>query len=253
MTTMASGFSQTVTGGSLIAAIAVALLVGVIGFLSPCVLPLVPGYLSYVAGLSGSEGDGVKQRRMVLGALLFVCGFTAVFVATGALFGTLGSQIAAHHVALERFFGVFTILMGLVFVGRLAFLQRELKVHRLPQAGLLGAPLLGITFGLAWTPCLAPTFSAVYQLATIQATAGRGAVLSAAYCLGLGVPFILVALGVGWVSRALKVLRRHARLVSQLGGGLLMLFGLLMLTGVWDSWMYHLNAAFAGSFIGSGL
>lgn len=253
MTTLASGFTQTVTGGSLLAAIAVAVLVGVVGFVSPCVLPLVPGYLSYVAGLSGSEGEAVKQRKMVFGALLFVCGFTAVFVATGALFGTLGSQIAEHHVALERFFGGFTILMGLVFVGRLAILQRELKVHRLPQAGLLGAPLLGVTFGLAWTPCLAPTFSAVYQLATIQATAGRGALLSAAYCFGLGVPFILVALGVGWVSRALKVLRRHAKVVSQFGGGLLIVFGVLMLTGVWDSWMYHLNAAFAGSFIGSGL
>jgi cytochrome c-type biogenesis protein len=190
---------------------------------------------------------------MVAGALLFVLGFTAVFVAGGALFGTLGSSIAEHHVVLQRTFGVITIVMGLVFIGKIPFMQREFKVHRLPRSGLLGAPLLGVTFGLAWTPCLAPTFAAVYQLATIQATAGRGALLSVAYCLGLGVPFVLVAMGLGWVTGALKVLRRHARLVSQLGGGLLIVFGILMLTGTWDHWMNVLNTKFAGSFIGSGL
>jgi cytochrome c-type biogenesis protein len=247
------GFVSTVNSGSLLAAAAVSLLVGVVGFLSPCVLPLVPGYLSYVAGLAGADGGAVKQRRMVGGALLFVGGFTAVFVAGGALFGTLGSSIAEHHVVLQRVFGLVTIVMGLVFIGRIPFMQRELKVHRLPRSGLLGAPLLGITFGLAWTPCLAPTFAAVYQLATIQATAARGALLSVAYCLGLGVPFVLVAMGLGWVTGALKVLRRHARLVSQLGGALLILFGLLMLTGTWDHWMNTLNSRFASSFIGSGL
>jgi cytochrome c-type biogenesis protein len=273
VTTVATtNFVGTVNNGSLIAAIAVSLLVGVVGFLSPCVLPLVPGYLSYVAGLSGATEQSAEssggssgssrtamlitrtvQRRTVLGALLFVAGFTAIFVATGALFGTLGSQIAEHRVGLERFFGVFTIVMGLAFIGKIPFLQREVKIHRLPRAGLVGAPILGITFGLAWTPCLAPTFSAVTQLATIQATAGRGAVLSAAYCIGLGVPFILVAFGVGWVTGALRVVRRHARMVSQFGGALLILFGVAMLTGVWDTWMYTLNSTFAGSFIGSGL
>jgi cytochrome c-type biogenesis protein len=292
----AAGFAGTVNNGSLLAAIAVSMVVGVVGFLSPCVLPLVPGYLSYVAGLSGSAlaedededepgdggpggtvvvggtavaGDGTVvatraprartrsrrriQRRMVAGALLFVAGFTAIFVATGALFGTLGSQIAVHHAGLEQFFGAFTIAMGLVFIGKIPFLQREFKIHRLPRAGLLGAPVLGMTFGLAWTPCLAPTFTAVYQLATIQATAGRGAILSAAYCFGLGVPFVLVALGVGWVGSTLRVLRRHAGLVAQFGGVLLIVFGVLMLTGLWDRWMYSLNSAFAGSFIGSDL
>jgi cytochrome c-type biogenesis protein len=252
-TLAADGFVSTVNGGSLIAAAAVSLLVGVVGFLSPCVLPLVPGYLSYVAGLAGADGGAVKQRRMVAGALLFILGFTAVFVAGGALFGTLGSSIADHHVALQHTFGVITIVMGLVFIGQIPFMQREFKVHRLPQSGLIGAPLLGVTFGLAWTPCLAPTFAAVYQLATIQATAGRGALLSAAYCLGLGVPFVLVAMGLGWVPGALKVVRKHARLVSQLGGGLLVLFGILMLTGTWDHWMAVLNSKFASSFIGSGL
>ncbi len=250
---LASGFSTTVVDGSLIPAAGVALLVGVIGFLSPCVLPLVPGYLSYVAGLAGVAGQAHRQRRMLLGAALFVLGFTAVFVATGALFGTLGSTIAVHRLALERVFGAVTIVMGLVFLGRFSLLQREVKLHRLPQAGLLGAPLLGLTFGLAWTPCLTPTFSAVYGLAATQGTAGRGALLSACYCFGLGVPFLLVAMGLGWVSGALAVVRRHARLVSQLGGAVLIVMGVLLLSGVWDHWMNVLRLDFANTGVGSGL
>jgi cytochrome c-type biogenesis protein len=190
---------------------------------------------------------------MVLGALLFVLGFTAIFVATGALFGSLGSAIAVHHQGLEQVFGVITIGMGLVFFGRFSPAQREFKVHRLPPAGLLGAPLLGLTFGLAWTPCLTPTFGAVYALAASQATAGRGALLLAVYCLGLGVPFLLVALGLGWVSGALRVVRRHGRLVSQLGGAILVVMGILLLTGTWDHWMNELRVQFSGTGIGSGL
>jgi cytochrome c-type biogenesis protein len=252
---LASGFSSTVTDGALMPAAGVALLVGVLGFLSPCVLPLVPGYLSYVAGLAGdSAGEGVhRQRRMVGGAFLFVLGFTVVFVATGALFGTLGSSINVHRLLLERIFGIVTIGMGLVFLGRFRLLQREAKLHRLPPAGLVGAPLLGLTFGLAWTPCLTPTFGAVYALAASQGTAGRGALLSAAYCLGLGVPFLLVAMGLGWVSGALTVVRRHARLVSQVGGAVLILMGVLLLSGVWDHWMNYLRLEFAGVGVGSGL
>jgi cytochrome c-type biogenesis protein len=244
---LASGFSNTVTDGALLPAAGVALLVGVLGFLSPCVLPLVPGYLSYVAGLAGTDQRAGRQRRMLLGALLFVLGFTAIFVATGALFGTLGSVIAVHHLALERAFGALTVVMGLVFLGRFSPMQR------LPPAGLLGAPLLGLTFGLAWTPCLTPTFGAVYALAASQATAGRGALLSAVYCLGLGVPFLLVALGLGWVSGALRVVRRHGRLVSQVGGAILIVMGILLLTGTWDHWMNELRVRFAGVGIGSGL
>lgn len=249
----ASGFTSTVTDGALLPAAGVALLVGLIGFLSPCVLPLVPGYLSYVAGLAGADNEVGRQRRMVLGALLFVLGFTAIFVATGALFGTLGSSIAVHHVALERVFGVITVLMGLVFLGRFAVLQRERKVHRLPQAGLLGAPLLGLTFGLAWTPCLTPTFGAVYAMAATQGTAARGALLSVFYCLGLGVPFLLVAMGLGWVSSALRVVRRHAALVSRIGGAVLIVMGILLFTGLWDHWMNVLRADFSNTGIGSGI
>jgi cytochrome c-type biogenesis protein len=247
------GFADTVTDGSLVSAAAVAALVGLIGFLSPCVLPLVPGYLSYVAGLAGAEDGVVKQRRMVAGALLFVAGFTAVFVAEGALFGSLGSSIRLHTVALERTFGLLTILLGVVFLGGIPFLQREARIHRLPRTGVLGAPVLGLTFGLAWAPCLTPTLGAVFSLAASQATAGRGALLSVAYCLGLGVPFVLVALGLGWVTGALRFVRRHARLVSQIGGAFLILIGLLLVTGVWDHWMNELRGSFGSGSIGSGL
>ncbi len=197
-------FQHAVTDGPLLVAAGVAALVGLIGFLSPCVLPLVPGYLSYVAGLSGSGNAEVEhgQRRMVSGALLFVLGFTAIFVAEGVLFGSLGAAIRDHALAIERVLGIVTILMGVVFLGGFGFLQREVRIHRLPRAGLVGAPLLGAAFGLAWAPCLTPTFSAVYSLAFQQATAGRGAFLMLCYCLGLGIPFVLVALGIGWVSGA---------------------------------------------------
>jgi cytochrome c-type biogenesis protein len=255
-------FEHAVTDGPLLIAAAVSALVGLIGFLSPCVLPLVPGYLSYVAGLSGS-GDvrggqggqgGPSQRRMVSGALLFVLGFTSIFVAEGVLFGSLGAAIRNHSLGLERVMGAVTVLMGVVFLGGIGFMQREVRIHRLPSAGLFGAPLLGAGFGLAWAPCLTPTFSAVYSLAFQQATAGRGAFLLVCYCLGLGIPFVLVALGVGWVSSALGFVRRHVRVVSQFGGVLLIIIGLLLVTGVWNHWMDLLRTTTGpGAGIGGGL
>jgi cytochrome c-type biogenesis protein len=235
------GFSHTVTDGPLLVAAGVAALVGLIGFLSPCVLPLVPGYLSYVAGLSG-DADKPSQRRMVGGALLFVLGFTVIFVAQGVLFGQLGNTIREHTVLLERILGAVTIVLGVVFLGGIPMLQRERRVHRLPRAGLLGAPLLGVAFGLAWTPCLTPTFGAVNSMALTQGTAGRGAILSVFYCLGLGIPFILVALGFGWVTSALGFVRRHVRVVSMVGGLLLIGIGVLLVTGEWNHWMNELQA-----------
>jgi cytochrome c-type biogenesis protein len=235
-----AGLSDSVNNGPLIVAAAVALIVGVVGFLSPCVLPLVPGYLAYVAGLNGADGRP-NPRRAVGGALLFVLGFTVVFVAGGILFGSLGGYIQEYNLTLQRIFGAITIVMGLVFLGWIPFLQREARIHARPQAGLIGAPVLGVTFGLAWTPCLTPTLTAVYSLAQQQSTAGRGAFLSFVYCLGLGVPFLLVALGIGWFTRGLGFLRTHARLVGQVGGVLLIVFGVLMVTGVWDLWMAQLR------------
>ena len=236
-----NGLTHAVQSGPLLFAAGVAVLVGVIGFLSPCVLPLVPGYLSYVAGLSG-DGTKPSQRRMAVGALLFVLGFTAIFVLQGVLFGQLGAAISDHRLALERVMGVVTIVLGVVFLGGVGLLQREFKVHRLPQPGLLGAPVLGATFGLAWTPCLTPTFTAVYTLSAVQGTAGRGAFLMLFYCLGLGIPFVLVALGFGWVSSALSFVRRHRRAVSGVGGALLIAIGVLLVTGTWDHLINVLRA-----------
>ena len=241
----ASGFTHTVMSGPLLVAAGVAVLVGVIGFLSPCVLPLVPGYLSYVAGLTGADSHRPSQKRMLLGAFLFVLGFTVIFVVQGALFGQFGASIRAHTLTIERVLGVVTIVMGLVFLGWVRI--REVRFSHRPQAGLAGAPLLGATFGLAWTPCLTPTFSAVYGLSLVQGTAGRGALLMACYCLGLGVPFLLVALGVGWVSGALAFIRRHLGVVSRIGGALLVIIGVLLVTGQWNHWMNELNSAFGGS------
>jgi cytochrome c-type biogenesis protein len=248
-----AGFSHVVTDGPLLVAAAVAALVGLIGFLSPCVLPLVPGYLSYVAGLAGSEQQP-RPRRVVGGAALFVAGFTVIFVLEGVLFGALGAAIRNHAVAIERVLGIVTIGMGVVFLGGIPFLQREWRISALPQAGLLGAPLLGAAFGLAWAPCLTPTFSAVYGLAFSQGTAGRGAFLMTFYCLGLGVPFLLVALGVGWVSGVLTFVRRHKRVVSQVGGVLLIVIGVLLVSGLWNHWMDELRSAVGpGAGIGADL
>ena len=241
MLSAANGFTSTVQTGPLLVAAGVAALVGVIGFLSPCVLPLVPGYLSYVAGLSGDAAKP-SQRRMALGALLFVLGFTAIFVLQGLFFGELGRAINSHIQTIERVMGVVTIVLGLVFVGRISLLQREFKIHKLPRPGLLGAPLLGITFALAWTPCLTPTFGAVYLLSASQGTAARGSFLMLFYCLGLGIPFILVALGFGWVTSALGFVRRHRAAISAVGGVFLVAFGILLVTGTWDHWMAVLRS-----------
>ncbi len=251
-----AGFTDTVTNGPLLVAAGVSALVGLIGFLSPCVLPLVPGYLSYVAGLSGADtarGAAGGKGRIVAGAVLFVLGFTAIFVAEGVLFGSLGAAIRDHRLAIERVMGVVTIVMGFVFLGWIPLLQREFRIHRLPRAGLVGAPLLGAAFGLAWGPCLTPTFSAVYSMAFTSATAGRGAFLMTFYCLGLGIPFVLVALGIGWVTGALGFVRRHARVISQVGGLLLIVIGVLLVTGTWDHWMNWLSGQVGNTGVGSNL
>ncbi|TQN41271.1 cytochrome c-type biogenesis protein [Blastococcus colisei] len=262
---MGDTFAGLVTDGPLLLAAAVAALVGLVSFASPCVLPLVPGYLSYVTGLvgsgaaaapssSGSGGTATAVRtevppraRMVLGASLFVLGFTLVFVAFGAAFGGLGRLMLEHADLLNRVFGVVTIVVGLAFLGWLPVLQRTKRISARPVAGLAGAPLLGIVFGLGWTPCLGPTLSAVYSLAFSEATATRGALLSVAYCIGLGVPFVLVALGARWAVGATSFLRRHARSVTRFGGAVLVLVGLLLLTGAWTEMMEWLRSWLAAT------
>jgi cytochrome c-type biogenesis protein len=252
-----SSFANTVSDGPLLVAAAAAALVGVLGFLSPCVLPLVPGYLSYVTGLTGTDttsGTAPRQRRTLAGAALFVAGFSAVFIASGAVLGVVGQTIATDRLLLERIAGGVTILMGLVFLGRIRPLQRNVRFRGLPRAGLAGAPLVGAAFGLAWTPCLTPTVGAVYALSISQDTAGRGAFLAAAYCLGLGVPFLLVAAGFGWLSHALGYIRRHHRAIGAIGGAVLVGMGVLLLSGVWDHWMNVLRATFGpNTGVGAGL
>jgi cytochrome c-type biogenesis protein len=201
----------------------------------------VPGYLSSVPGLSG-DAARPSQRRMIGGALLFVLGFTAIFVVQGAAFGGLGGSIRSHQRTIEIVLGVVTVVMGVVFLGGIRLLQREFRMHKLPRAGLAGAPLLGAAFGLAWAPCLTPTFGAVYSMSFVQGTAGRGAFLTVCYCLGLGVPFVLVALGFGWVTSVLGFLRRHMRVVSSAGGLLLITIGVLLVSGEWTHLMDQLRA-----------
>jgi cytochrome c-type biogenesis protein len=179
---------------------------------------------------------------MIAGALLFVLGFTAIFVVQGVAFGALASSIRANTVTIERWLGVVTILMGVVFLGAIPQLQREWRIHRRPKAGLLGAPVMGVVFGLAWAPCLTPTLSAVNILAYTQGTAGRGALLQVFYCLGMGIPFVLFALGFGWVSSALAFVRRHRRAISIVGGVLLIVMGILLVSGEWNHWMDELRA-----------
>jgi cytochrome c-type biogenesis protein len=259
---------QQLANGSLLLAIPVALAAGLVSFLSPCVLPLVPGYLSYVTGLSGadlaepprvSDGPGTavatavpakssRAPRVVLGSTLFVLGFTVVFVSEGALFGSIGSRLLAHQTAVNRIGGVLAIALGVVFLGALPRLQREWRLHRLPRAGIAGAPLLGMLFAVGWTPCIGPTLGVVLTLASADdtATAGRGAFLTAVYCLGLGVPFVIVALLFRRALGALAVVKRHYGVVVWAGGLLLVAVGVLLLSGQWTVLSNHLRDSFPG-------
>ncbi|MFJ9953614.1 cytochrome c biogenesis CcdA family protein [Kitasatospora sp. NPDC091207] len=248
--------SQTIFSGALVLAIPVAMLGGLVSFLSPCVLPLVPGYLSYVTGFSAADladAEGRKRGRVLLGAALFVAGFTIVFVSTGALFGSFGYVFQEHQRIIQQASGVFAILMGLTFAGLLPkFAQREFRLHRRPIVGLIGAPVLGVVFGVGWTPCLGPTLSAVQVLAMEQASAGRGALLSAAYCVGLGLPFLVTAVAFRGALGAFGWVKRHYLLVMRLGGGMLVLVGALLLTGAWDQ-MIGIIREWASDFDQSGL
>ncbi|MEK8172036.1 cytochrome c biogenesis CcdA family protein [Streptomyces sp. M19] len=234
----ATDVNQTVLTGALLLAVPVAVLGGLVSFFSPCVLPLVPGYMSYVTGVTGADLAEARRGRMLAGASLFVLGFTAVFVSGGALFGNFGWTLQQHRETISKVLGVVTILMGLAFMGLLkSFGQREFRFHIKPTMGLAGAPILGALFGVGWTPCLGPTLTAVNSLAFNEASAGRGALLMAAYCLGLGLPFIAVALAYRRALGAFGWVKRHYAWVMRIGGGLLVALGVLLLTGVWDSMM----------------
>lgn len=236
---MSTNLANFLLSGNLILALPIALLAGLISFASPCVIPLVPGYLTYAAGFSKNRG------KLLIGSLLFVLGFTALFVAYGALFGTLGNTISANQRIISTVLGLFTIIMGLIFMGRIN-LMRSFKFNKSANSGLLGAPILGFLFGLGWTPCIGPALAAVQTLAIDSASATRGAVLSAAYCIGLGTPFILSGLYLDKSESMRKFLAVNGDRISKIGGIFLIAIGLLQITGTWNHLMNSLRGLISG-------
>ena len=278
--------NQLVTSGPLILALPVAAAAGAVTFLSPCCLPLVPGYLSFVTGMAGAGGpsspavpaasavpasaatagaSGVAvaapalaataavppRGRVVAGTALFVLGFSVVFMAYGAALGGLGHLLTGHARVLTQVLGGLTILLGLLFAGafdRFTFAGRIARPSARPKAGLAGAPLLGVMFGLGWTPCIGPTLTAVLALSASTGTVARGAVLAFVYALGLGVPFLLVSFGFQVAMRAFAFFRRHARLVTRIGGAMLICVGLLEVTGAWSTFMAWLQVHWVSTY-----
>lgn len=231
---MGDWFRETALSGSMMLAVPVALVAGLVSFFSPCVVPLLPGYLSYMTGLSGADLERAKRGRMVLGATLFVLGFSVIFVLLGAASGAVGVWLFEYRRPLTVILGGLTILVGLTFMGVLPFWQRDLRVHKVPAVGLAAAPMLGALFGFGWTPCLGPTLAALYSLVGLEGSVARGVSLSLVYCFGLGLPFILAAVAYRRMLSAVKWVRRHQRWVTGLGGLMLVVVGLLLVTGWWD-------------------
>ncbi|MGR8009045.1 cytochrome c biogenesis CcdA family protein [Streptomyces hypolithicus] len=243
--------NPTVLSGALILALPIAVLGGLVSFFSPCVLPLVPGYLSYVTGISGTDLAEARRGRMVAGASLFVLGFTAVFVSTGALFGYFGSTLQAHQALLSKVLGALMILMGVFFMGLMPWLtQREFRFHKRPVAGLVGAPVLGALFGIGWAPCIGPTLAAVQTLAFTEASAGRGAILTVAYCLGLGVPFVIAAVAFRRALGAFGWVKKHYAWVMRIGGLMMITTGVLLMTGVWSGLVQEMQGWSNGFTVG---
>lgn len=286
-------FAQAAASGSLLAAVPVALLAGLVSFASPCVLPLVPAYVGYLGGMSAASAPGPARAprvraaatggsttldlagalpaqpaltrpaaaaagpgdapaapsrgRLVLGVLLFVAGFTAVFLAYGSLAGSLGSFLLRWQDPVSRALGVGVLVMGLAFLGLVPFLERDSRRVLAPRAGLWGAPVLGVTFGVGWTPCIGPTLAAILLLSLDGGSAGRGALLALAFCVGLGLPFVLVALGLQRSRRALDWLAAHRLAVMRVGGGLLLLLGVALVTGLWSAWAGWLQGLLTGA------
>jgi cytochrome c-type biogenesis protein len=242
-------WAENAVGGSMALALPVALLAGLVSFFSPCVVPLLPGYLSYATGLGAAqvvEGTG-RRGRMLAGASLFVLGFAVIFVTTGVVAGSAGRALAEHRVIISRVLGVVVIILGLIFAGVLKIGQRDLRLHRIPAVGVAAAPLIGVVFALGWTPCLSPTLGVVINLGFNEGTALRGGLLGFAYALGLGLPFVIAGVAFTRMARTVDVLRRHQLLVMRIGGVLLIGVGLLLVTGTWD-WLTGALRQWAASF-----
>jgi cytochrome c-type biogenesis protein len=236
---------------SLIAALPIAVAAGFVSFISPCVLPLLPGYLAFLGGAAGSLEGRSGRGRAVIGSIAFIIGFAVVFVSLGALFGGLGATLKDHVRGLSIVFGSITILLGLFFGGwwPSKFLNTERRIHHLPRVSILGAGALGFFFALGWTPCLGPTLGAILSLedSISGATALRGSILAFFYCLGLGIPFVVAALATEWMTTASSWLRRHQRVIGRIGGALLIIIGVLEVTGTWQSFVIWLQDNFPSS------
>ena len=239
---------EIILNGSLFAAAPMALLAGLISFLSPCVLPLIPGYLGFVSGMS-TTGQAASTKRTVLGALLFVLGFAIVFVSFGALFGGLGAVVYASGLQwVQRILGVFVFALGFVMIGQFGFMQRTIKMQVSNRLGLFGAPLLGVAFGLGWTPCIGPTLAAVLSLASNSGDPAKGALLAFIYALGIGLPFIAIAAGFGWATKSVGFVKKHIRAFNIAGGIILMILGLLLVLGVWNTFAAWIQLEVFGYF-----
>jgi cytochrome c-type biogenesis protein len=246
VSSLLAGAQQTVLDGSLLLAVPVAMAAGLVSFASPCVLPLVPGYLGYVTGLTGVDLEEQHRGRMVAGMGLFVLGFTAVYVLLGATVGALGGLIQGHATAISRVLGVVTIGLGLIYLGVMPKLQGERRLDVRPAAGLAGAPLLGAVFALGWTACTSPTLGAILAMTGIGGNPARGALLATAYCLGLGIPFMLAGLAYRQMMGAFAVIRRHRAAVTRAGGAMLVVVGVLITSGAWA----YITTALSGRIAG---
>jgi cytochrome c-type biogenesis protein len=234
---LAGPFDYAISG-PLLGAIAVAVLAGLASFLSPCILPLVPGYLSYVTGLAGADLDsGHRRGRVIAGISLFIAGFTAVFITLIVLATSAAMQLMVHRRMIEIVAGVIVIVLGLAFIGLVPGLERQWRVQKLPAAGLIGAPVFGVVFALSWAPCTGPTLAAMIALGSTSGSQARAVTLAVAYSLGIGLPFIAVGLGFQRLIGVIKFIRRNSRWVTRIGGALLVLVGLALVTGVWSDLM----------------
>jgi cytochrome c-type biogenesis protein len=254
VTALAGAFSSVVNpigeivlSGNLLLAVPIALAAGFLAFASPCVLPLVPGYLAYIGGVTNSTELDQRRGRLLLGVALFVLGYSVVFVSLSIVFATAGLLLLPWIGLITRIAGVIVILMGLVFIGQVSFLQRSLAPRIRVATGLGGAPLLGVVFGLGWAPCIGPTLVAVNALVLNEGDIGRAALIALMYCLGLGIPFLLVALGFRWVAGATEWLKRNIRIINIIGGSLLIAIGLAMVTGLWQMFVSSLGAVIGGT------